>query len=173
MGLRKVIEIIPIALSACLVMSAACRRVDNVAYADFENFGSEGWDPALPLPFVPWPMDSIVNPGDKFDLVLTVRYSPRSSISQIPIEICEEDENGVFAKTRFTLNLRDNKGDPRGKKGISLYEFSDTLRRNFSIPDGYMIELQSLSPVEATYGLNSIGFSLLESGTRGKLQKIF
>ena len=160
-------------LAVCLTLLPSCRRVDNVVYADFENFGSDGWDPARPLPFVPWPMDSIVNPGDRFDLVLTVRYSPLSSLSLLPVEISEEDENGVFAKTRINLRLRDGKGHPRGKKGISLYEFSDTIRRNFSIPDGYLIELQSLSPIEGTEGLNSIGFSLLESGTRGKLQIIF
>lgn len=160
-------------LTICLALLPSCRRVENVVYADFENFGSEGWDPALPLPFVPWPMDSIVNPGDKFDLILTVRYSPLSSLSIFPIEMSEEDENGVFATTRIDLRLRDEKGKPRGKKGISLYEYSDTLRRNFSIPDGYLIELQSLSPLENSYGLNSIGFSLLESGKQSKLQGLF
>ena len=80
---------------ACLILlCGSCRRVDDVVYADFATFDREGWDPVCVIPFFPWPMDSVLSPADRFDLILTLRYSPADSSSVMPLEITEEDENG-------------------------------------------------------------------------------
>ena len=160
---RVTSKIVLTLLAIGIVFLPSCRRVENVVYADFEDFGSMGWDPARLLPFVPWPMDSIVTPEDRFELVLTVRYSPSIQTSIIPLEITEENADSVFATTRVNLKIRDENGELKGRKGISLYEYSDTIRSSFSIPDGYQVELQSLAAMEDSYGLRSIGFTLIKS----------
>lgn len=149
---------------ATALMASGCRRVEDVAYSDFRSFGSDGWDPGTVLSFAPWPMDSVVMPADRFDMVLTLRYIPRPGVSVIPIEITEEDEDGVTAIRRINVRLRKSDGNPRGHRDISLYEISDTIRRRFAIPQGYLVELTSLSPADNTAGLKNIGLSLCETG---------
>lgn len=149
---------------AAALMATGCRRVEDVAYSDFRSFGSEGWDPETILSFAPWPMDSVVMPHDRFDMVLTIRYTPHPGVSVIPIEITEEDENGVTANRRINVRLRKSDGTPRGHRDISLYEISDTIRRRFVLPQGYLVELTSLSPPDNTAGLKNIGISLCETG---------
>ena len=142
----------------------ACRRVDNVAYSHFESLGGEGWDPVMVLPFFPFPLDSIVSPTDRYDLILTLRYSPRTSTAVIPLEISEEDENGPLDSRRIIIKLRDDNGNFIGRGGLPMYEISDTIKRDFKLPDGYMVEIASVSPVENTKCLQAVGLTLRKAG---------
>lgn len=151
-----------IIVAVLMTAGASCRRVGNVVYADFAAFGTEGWDPVCVVPFSPWPVDSVVTPDDRFDLILTLRYSPGEVPMEIPLEITEEDENGIAGTNRISIRLRDKEGKPRGRKGLWLYEISDTLRRGFRIPDGYLVEIASLSPSSHTRGLRNIGLTLIK-----------
>ena len=146
-------------LSAIAVL-ASCNRAEKVAYSDFVAFGEDGWDPLCVVGFTPYPADSLAPPGERFDLILTLRYSPRDLSQSIPLEITEEDENGITDTERITIKLCDDKGEPLGKKGIALYEISDTLRRNISLPDGYALSVSSLSPPENTLCLRNLGITL-------------
>lgn len=149
-----------IILSGIIMLFGSCRRVDNVVYSEFANFDNEGWDPVCVLPFSPWPMDSILTHADRFDLILTLRYAPNYPSSEIPLEISEEDENGVFATNRLTVRLRDKNGKPRGRKSLYLYEISDTLRRDMQLSDGYVVNIATLSPPSNTQGLRNLGLTL-------------
>lgn len=153
-----------IILSGIITLCCSCRRVNNVVYSDFVSFDEEGWDPICVLPFYPSPIDSVKNTDDRFDLILTLRYSPGKATSEIPIEITEEDENGVMATKRLTIRLRDNNGKPRGRKSICLYEISDTLKRDFKLPEGYLVNITSLSPSSNTRGLYNVGLTLSTTG---------
>lgn len=90
-------------------------------------------------------MDSVLSPADRFDLILTLRYSPADASSVIPLEITEEDENGEIETRQVSVRLRDKDGKPLGRKSVYLYEVSDTLRRNFALTDGYIVGITSLS----------------------------
>ncbi len=139
----------------------ACRRIDNAVYSEFAAFGSEGWDPMSTADFAPWPSDSVMNSADRFDLILTLRYSPKDATSEIPMELTEEDENGVIDVRNITMRLRDDAGNLLGNKSVFLYEISDTIRRDFKIPDGYSVSIASLSPASNTLGLRNIGLTLV------------
>ena len=92
---------------ACLILlCGSCRRVDDVVYADFATFDREGWDPVCVIPFFPWPMDSVLSPADRFDLILTLRYSPADASSVIPLEITEEDENGEIETRQVSVDRK-------------------------------------------------------------------
>ncbi|MDE7116669.1 MAG: gliding motility lipoprotein GldH [Muribaculaceae bacterium] len=147
--------------TTCLILlCGSCRRVDDVVYSDFATFDREGWDPVCVIPFFPWPVDSVLSPSDRFDLILTLRYSPADASSVIPLEITEEDENGEIGTHRVSVRLRDKEGKPLGRKSVYLYEVSDTLRRDFALADGYLVGITSLSPLENTRGLRNIGLTL-------------
>lgn len=160
MSKKAVISTFLIILSGMMTLFGSCRRVDNVVYSEFANFDNEGWDPVCVLPFSPWPMDSVLNPADRFDLILTLRYAPNHPSSEIPLEISEEDENGVFATNRLTVRLREKNGKPRGRKSLYLYEISDTLRRDMQLSDGYVVNIATLSPPSNTQGLRNLGLTL-------------
>lgn len=149
-----------ILLVGMVAVCGSCRQIDNIVYSDFMSFGSGGWDPACVLPFSPLPMDSVMDPDERYDLILTLRYSSIGASSDIPLEITEEDENGVTGTRVLKVHLRHDNGKPRGRKGICLYEISDTLRGNFKLPDGYMVEIASLSPASNTVSLRNIGLTL-------------
>lgn len=144
-----------------LLAFTSCNEVKQTAYSEFVAFGSDGWDPVCTLDFFPYPTDSVITTGDKFDLILTLRYSPRDLASAIPMEITEEDEEGVIGSKRVTVPLCDADGKPRGKRGIALYEISDTIKKDFSLPDGYSISVQSLSPADNTLCLRNLGIILV------------
>lgn len=160
MSKNAVITTFLIILSGIIMLFGSCRRVDNVVYSEFANFDNEGWDPVCVLPFSPWPMDSILTHADRFDLILTLRYAPNYPSSEIPLEISEEDENGVFATNRLTVRLRDKNGKPRGRKSLYLYEISDTLHRDMQLSDGYVVNIATLSPPSNTQGLRNLGLTL-------------
>lgn len=171
--MRPTLKLIYASLTLWFAMiPMACRRVDNVAYSHFECLGNEGWDPVMVLPFFPFPMDSIITPADRYDLILTLRYSPRTSTAVIPLEISEEDENGPMESRRLNIRLRDDNGNFIGRGGLPMYEISDTIKRNFKLPDGYLVELASLSPEENTTCIHSVGLSLRKSGQPALLPKI-
>lgn len=147
-------------LASAVTLFASCSEVENTAYSDFVAFGTDGWDAACVVGFSPYPADSILSPGDKFDLIVTLRYSARNLSGDIPLEITEEDEEGVTGSTRVNIRICDNDGKPIGKKGIALYEISDTIRRDFSLPEGYSLSISSLSPPENTLCLRNLGITL-------------
>lgn len=149
-----------VVIAAILAACGSCRRIDNVVYSEFAAFGNEGWDPVCAVNFSPWPSDSIMNPSDRYNVILTLRYSPQEATSEIPLEITEEDETGVIDVRRVTMRVRDDDGTLIGRKSVVLHEIADTLRRNFKIPDGYNISITSLSPADNTRCLRNIGMTL-------------
>ncbi|MDE7438387.1 MAG: hypothetical protein K2M93_07870 [Muribaculaceae bacterium] len=146
------------------LMLTSCEEVKQTAYSEFVAFGSDGWDPVCTLDFTPYPTDSVITPGEKFDIILTLRYSSRNLTDAIPMEITEEDEEGVMATEQVTIALCDRNGKPRGKRGVALYEISDTIKKDYSLPDGYSISIQSLYPADNTLCLRNLGIILVKSG---------
>ncbi|MDE6339142.1 MAG: hypothetical protein K2K97_05075 [Muribaculaceae bacterium] len=150
-------------LLCATIILFGCNQSNKVTYSEFVAFGSDGWDPMCTVGFSPYPMDSVVKKGDKFNLILTLRYTAKDLTQVIPLEITEEDENGVIRTERRSIRLCDKDGDPTGNKGIALYEISDTLHSHLSLPDGYSLSIQSLSPPENTLCLRNLGITLVRS----------
>lgn len=155
------ITIVTIIASALMIVSAACRRVDDVVYSEFETIPTDGWNPAFVASFAPWPADSVMTPGTRYDLQLTIRYSPSQANTEIPLEITEEDETGITDVRDITVHLRDADGNPRGRKGVFLYEISDTLRKAFTPPAEYLVEIATLSPEANTRGIRNVGVTMI------------
>lgn len=159
-ALLRIASVIMLIILSC----GSCRRVEGVVYADYESFDGNGWDPACLLSFSPIPLDSVITTADRYDIVLTLRYSPANASKTLPIEISEEDENGVISTRRVNIHLRKPDGKFRGRKSIHLYEITDTIRRDFRRPDGYIVNLSSLSPAVNTQCLRNLGISMSLSG---------
>lgn len=143
------------------VLSQNCTDGNPPVYSEFIDLGTNGWDPINILPYNPYPIDSTMNPGERFDLILTVRYSLRGNDTSLPIQIYEESSLGVVENRRITVPLRNSRGEPLGRKGVVLYEVSDTLRRNFVLPPHYDVSITSLAPRSRTRSIRAIGLTLV------------
>ncbi len=141
---------------------ASCNGIKTAQYSEFEHIGDNGWNPARILSFTPMPVDTMLPADTRYSLVLTVRYNSNCKVTELPIRVNEQDEDDNYSSQIRKLYLRDNAGNPRGRKGLALYEFSDTLKREFELPGGYLVELEALTPMEYTEGVNDVGLELIQ-----------
>lgn len=144
-----------------LALTSSCDQLDRVAYSHYESIGGEGWDPAMVVGFSPAPTDSTLSSNQEFYLVLNIRYKGDTPAKELPLLISEENSDGEMASQTIKVQIRDKNGMPRGKKGLVLYELSDTIRTDFKVPDGYWIEITSMCPAEYSRGITEVGLELI------------
>lgn len=142
-------------------MMAACGKTSRTAYSHFEKIGSEGWDPADIISFEPFPADSSEAKSTRYRLELTVRYSTRRSIPDLPLAISTEDENGEISADTIRLKLFTPEGDPLGMGSNGVREQQIVIEENLRLTDGFAVNVSSLRPREDSRGLLNIGARLL------------
>lgn len=151
-----------IILLGLIIGLASCKEVKTAKYSEFEHIGNDGWNPARILSFMPIPVDTMLPADTHYSLVLTLRYTSDCQVTVLPIRVSEQNEDGEYSSQIRKLCLRDKAGTPIGRKGLALYELSDTLKRNFELPENYWVELESLVPAEYTKGIYDVGLELIE-----------
>ena len=68
-----------ISVAALLLMMGSCQNEPRrVVYTHFEEIGLDGWAPTDIIVFEPMPADSILSPGERYNLDMIVRYNKRS-----------------------------------------------------------------------------------------------
>lgn len=145
-----------------------CRRVEGVVWSSYTDLPPNGWDPIHVLGFSPWPEDSVVNPSDRFNLTLSLRFSARKNLPPITIVVRQEDNMRFLSADTLEIHPAAPASRPFGQGAYGVFETSDTILRNIKLTDGYLIELQSLSPQESTIGLMNIGLTLSLEGVPQK-----
>lgn len=145
-----------------LVALTSCDDINDVVYSQYESIGSTGWPTTDIMGFSPAPMDSTLPADMNYTLVLNIRYNPSCRAEVLPLLFSEENAEGEMDSRTVEIRIRDSKGNLRGKKGLLLYELSDTLRTDFRIPDGYWVELMSMCPAEYSKGITDVGLSLIK-----------
>lgn len=148
--------------SLIMVMSGGCEQMDRVAYSHYESIGGAGWDPTMVVGFSPAPVDTTLSPNQEYSLVLNIRYKGDTPAKELPLLLSEENSEGEMASQTIKVQIRDKKGMPRGKKGLVLYELSDTIKTGFKVPEGYWIEITSMCPEEYSKGITEVGLELVK-----------
>lgn len=59
------------------------------------------------------------------------------------------------------ISLDEPEAGPGGRGAYAVYEKVDTLARHLVLQPGYLVELQSLSPLDQTAGILDIGLFLI------------
>ena len=142
-----------------LIMSAACRRVDNTLYAKYADIPSQGWEPNEPVNFMPWPSDSAFA-GHAMDLMLCVRFRDAEPIGSLPLLITVEDDEETLLADTIRLVTFSKAGEPLGTKSHGVVDREDTLLRGFTLRPGLSVSLSSLAPAERSIGLLNIGLKM-------------
>lgn len=136
--------------------------MDRIAYSHYESIGGGSWDPSYVIGFSPTPLDTTLSPNQEYDLVLNIRYKGSCPASELPLLISEETAEGEMDSRVIKVRIRDKNGSPLGKKGLVLYELSDTIRTHFKVPEGYWVEIMSMCPEEYSEGITEVGLSLVK-----------
>ena len=165
----------PMALLAglLLIMTPGCSYIKVADYSGFCNIGEDGMLQGWEYELSPTEGDSTLDLSGTYDVVIAVRYT-NSCPSQSVIFNIEEFS---LAQERpdsvtITIPLFDGDGEPVGRSRFGIIETSDTIRRDFRVPDGYSLSLSTPLPSSATVGIKAVGMVLVDRSQKKPLFKI-
>lgn len=152
-GVRFLLTLALAAIAAILTVS--CRHTGKTVYAYFANVDDTGWDPFSEVVFCPWPIDSVITDGEKFDLALCIRYRADSPIRSLPLALrFESDADDAVTTDTVTLQMPLHEGLSRRQ---ALCESCDTIRRGITLQPGFMLTVTPLLNKEDAKGIVNIG----------------
>lgn len=150
-------------LIAGMAAMSSCLHVNNVVYSNYALIESSGWSPIRTYFFYPWPVDSIVLPKAKYDLLINIRYSATVRAAEIPIAVKVESGNKTLVSDTIFFQTRAENGRLLGRKELTVYELTDTVLRSFQLKPGTVLSLTTLSSPNNTRGMISVGSTLIEN----------
>lgn len=159
-------SIITIVMSAILMLTVvSCGKKDEgkLVYHHFEEIGSEGWDPADVISFEPWPADSATAKEHSYRVELMLRSSARQDIQEIPLAVVTEDESGIISKDTFLLTPYGTaRFEVKNQESFGIREQSVILKNEFTLTDGYAVNISPLADQRSTEGLLNVGIRLYQ-----------
>lgn len=141
-----------------MVTLAACVYLPTVHYSQFVSIPAEGMPKDWQFTFSP--ADSIDSIARQIpvNVIVAVRYAGRCRARNIVLNVEEMALDFEHPdSSAISLQLFTDDGRPLGRGVYGVYEISDTLRRNFIIPEGYFISISSPLPTDMTRGINDLG----------------
>lgn len=151
--------------AGCLLLAAGGCSDDRMpAYSHFEQVGSEGWDPLDLLVFEPWTADSADARLSAFDIDLVLRYSERHPVSDLPVAVTVEDEEGVMRSDTIIVRYGQG-GNVTSRLRYGVREAVVRLESNVRLRDGYAVSLSPVASRERTEGLLNVGLVMTAAGS--------
>ena len=153
--------------AGCLLLAAGgCSDARMPAYSHFEQIGTDGWDPLDLIVFEPWPVDSADARLSAFDVDLVLRYSVRLPVSDLPVAVTVEDEDGVLRSDTIIVRYG-HEGNASSRLRYGVREAVVRLENNVRLRDGYAVSLSPVASRECTEGLLNVGhvITVAASGT--------
>ncbi len=145
---------------AVALLLCACGGIDRVGYSRFVDVPVEGWAPELSFAFDPEDTDS-TRRQEACDLVVSVRYTTAYPYRELWLTLEEFSQEGYLRTDTVQLELTDGRGHPVGRGKLGLFTVTDTIRRNFKVPEGYHVEISHALTDEDLEGVRNIGLTLL------------
>lgn len=144
-----------------LVLMQGCSPFNVADYSDFTPIGPDGIPTDWEYEFSPSQTDSLLDLSGKYDVIIALRYTnlcPSKSVVLNIEEFSLMHEHPDTLKTEITLF--DELGNPLGQVHYGIFEITDTLKRDYRLPDGYTLSVSSPLPASATAGVRAIGLIL-------------
>ncbi len=145
----------PAAMIISLSLLGACVPSCPPDYVKFESI-TDGWGPLDLLVFEPTAPDSLPLTGSGYDIDLTLRYSTRLPVSDFPLVVTMEDENGQLSCDTLIVPAASGKG-ARISTHYGVREVSVPLKSNVTLTDGFALTLAPLSDRRLTESLRAAG----------------
>lgn len=147
-----------------LLAACGCSDARMPAYSHFEQIGAGGWDPLDLLVFEPWTADSADARLKAFDLDLVLRYSVRHPVSDLPVAVTVEDEDGVLRSDTIIVRYGQG-GNVTSRLRYGVREAVVRLESNVRLRDGYAVSLSPVASRERTDGLLNVGLVMTAAGS--------
>lgn len=157
---KKFISLLLLSLVSLIPVAVGCRRVDSTVYSRYERIPEEGWDPAEYITFMPYPADSLLNPSDRFNVYLHVRYNTSKASGPLKMILLTEDDEGLSRSDTLSIPLFSPSGRPLGKGSRLLYETTLPVAHDIPITPGLLVTMKSISPAARSAGILNVGLSL-------------
>lgn len=130
---------------------------NGTRWSQFADIDSRGWQTPELVEFRP-ERDSL-NPDERFDVILCIRYKKNAVSPEACISLEEESLETEPSRVALRIPLLSRDGKPLGHGSHNLYETFDTLHRDFRIPDGYSVAVAPL-PNHSPAGIVNVGLIL-------------
>ncbi|MDE6007337.1 MAG: hypothetical protein K2G67_07270 [Muribaculaceae bacterium] len=160
---------IHILLGAALITAAAqvfmtsCAYIDTPVWSQFHEIGAGGWSPEDIMVFEPESQDSTGFKGHCYDLKLIFRSSSRRQISELPIAVTIEDDEGLIKSDTIVLGARENKSQITSRSKFGVTETTLSLLTDSRVGEGFSVTVSPLLDSESNQGLLNVGLEMRES----------
>lgn len=152
------------AIFAVAIILSACDRLPEVNYSGFADIPSEGMPEGWSYQFCPTEKDSLPLIQENHNAVIVVRYSAQCPSKSIFLNL---EENSFSHSSPDSLSVEiplfSKNGKPLGKGVYGVFEISDTIHRDFKVPDGYQLTVSSPVPSEHTKGIKAVGLVITKN----------
>ena len=137
----------------------ACREASSVQDSQYYDFDSRGMIPNMEYIFYPFKDSLLTKSQQKFDIVVSLRYTDNCPLRDLPIDIEKASlDNDSIISQHCLIPLFDMEGKISGKGNYGIYEAKKVLFRDAIYEEGYYISIST--PQQDTSGLLSIGVTL-------------
>lgn len=157
-----------------LSMMPGCGPISVADYSGFVNIPSEGMPTGWEYEFSPEASDSGIKLTGNYDVIIAVRYTNQCPSKSVILNI--EELSLAHEKpdsATVEIQLFDNDGLPLGKSRYGVNETFYTLRKDYKVPEGYVISISSPLSTEATAGVKAVGLLLEDEDNREKIKNKF
>ena len=161
-------------VAACILMMPGCSQINVADYSGFTNIPPDGMPTNWEYEFSPQTFDSTISLPGSYDVVIAVRYTNRCPSRSVIFNIEELSLiHEIPDSATVEIPLFDEEGNPLGQSRYGVNETVYTLRKNYKLPEGYILSLSSPLPEEATVGIKSVGLLFVNEDNREKRKNLF
>lgn len=137
---------------------SSCTLTELPLVSVVQDFGDDGIPQGVVFDLTTTAEDSASLSLSPNDVILTLRYTNRCHSRDVIFNIEQNSLRHTQPdSSQVVFHLFSTEGHPLGKGNYGVYELSDTIRKNFNVPDGYVVSVQSMLPESATTGIKSLG----------------
>lgn len=150
--------VLAVAACSCDRIPAASEWLPQAEYSKFADIPESGIPRNWEYVFCATESDSAALLKGSHNAVVVVRYTYSCPSQSIVLNL----EEMSFSHTKpdsltVRIPLFSKSGKPLGKGTYGIFEISDTIHKDFAVPDGYTVSVSSPVPDEKTVGIKSVG----------------
>lgn len=150
-------------LISLTLVASGCNRINIADYSTYVGMPTDGMPTDMNFELAPESIDTILDLTKPYDVIVAVRYTNSCPSKNVIFNIEEFSLNQECPDSlRMELSLFNNEGRPIGKNMYGIIEITDTLHKDFRIPQGYSFSLSSPLPPSSTIGIKAIGLIFVD-----------
>lgn len=151
-------------ISGFLALGLLDSCTGDTLYSSFAEIPRDGWKEGQYCRFHTCGFDSVfVNIHPNCDIILTVRHTGDVQYQELWLEVLQSPQDLRAIPDTLRIPLKGKDGRWRGHSSKGLYELSDTLAKDVSIPGCYSMLIGPAMGNEPVEGILDMGLTITSS----------